>query len=153
MKQNKKIKQYIRLIKKDRDFDYAYLLILERHKLLRMIDSFTNATHPYVGIEHHIREMKLCVELISIILEEDKIANIYMQQFGKHKYTVTEDNQIILPSFDIKIPIHINKNNAYRFNKFWIDKDMPITILMELRRKKAMFLYNKIRNRMFAWWW
>jgi hypothetical protein len=93
MKQNKKIKQYIRLIKKDRDFDYAYLLILERHKLLRMIDSFTNATHPYVGIEYHIRDMKLCVELINIILEEDKITfkslNLLLQTFLIFKYLLS----------------------------------------------------------------
>lgn len=42
-KKNKKFKQYEKLLRKDGDFDYGYLLVLERFKLKRMIKSFEEA--------------------------------------------------------------------------------------------------------------
>ena len=153
MKHNKKLKKYISLLKKDEDFDYSYLLVLERHKLTRMIDSFTNAKHKHIGIEYNIRDMQICVNLIDIILEEDRMSKIFLQQFGKIQFNVDENHKVHLTKIDVKIPCHINHKNAYRFNKSWFGCDIPKDVYMEIRRLKALYLYNKIRCRMLSWWW
>lgn len=150
-----KVKIYEKLLRKDIDFDYSCLLDLEQFKLKRMIDSFEHASCPYVGIENHIREMKICVSLIDIILERDAYMNTYMEDnYGKNGIVqvYTEGNEIKtrMTQEHYKIPVHVNTKNYARFR---FNKEPDELILMEFRRVKAMYLYNKIRNRMFHWWW
>lgn len=148
-----KVKIYEKMLKQDNDFDYAYLLIIERFKIKRMIKSFVEASCPHEGIEYTIRELKWCVKLIDIVLEEDAITKTYMEQFGQNQLEIYDGIVVLKKDIEYKIPIHINKNNAYRFNKMWNKDSLNNNILMEVRRVKALYLYNKIRNRMLKWWW
>lgn len=148
-----KVKIYEKMLKQDNDFDYAYLLIIERFKIKRMIKSFVEASCPHEGIEYTIRELKWCVKLIDIVLEEDAITKTYMEQFGQNQLEIYDGIVVLKKNIEYKIPIHINKNNAYRFNKIWNKDSLNNNILMEVRRVKALYLYNKIRNRMLKWWW
>lgn len=148
-----KVKIYEKILKQDNDFDYAYLLIIERFKIKRMIKSFIEASCPHEGIEYTIRELKWCVKLIDIVLEEDAITKTYMEQFGQNQLEIYDGIVVLKKDIEYKIPIHINKNNAYRFNKRWNKDSLNNNILMEVRRVKALYLYNKIRNRMLKWWW
>lgn len=148
-----KVKIYEKMLKQDNDFDYAYLLIIERFKIKRMIKSFIEASCPHEGIEYTIRELKWCVKLIDIVLEEDAITKTYMEQFGQNQLEIYDGIVVLKKDIEYKIPIHINKNNAYRFNKMWNKDTLNNNILMEVRRVKALYLYNKIRNRMLKWWW
>ena len=154
-----KIKRYAKLLKQDRDCDFAYLLILERYKLKRMVKSFENANQKHVGIEKHIREMQICIRLIDIVLEEDAPTKTFLDEYLKHEYLIinpagTKGFSTIsfterpLPKF----PVHINTKNANRFCKDW-DANLKLMLQPELRRIKALRLYNKIRNRIFSWWW
>lgn len=83
-----KVKIYEKILKQDNDFDYAYLLIIERFKIKRMIKSFIEASCPHEGIEYTIRELKWCVKLIDIVLEEDAITKTYMEQFGQNQLEI-----------------------------------------------------------------
>lgn len=148
-----KVKIYEKMLKQDNDFDYAYLLIIERFKIKRMIKSFIEASCPHEGIEYTIRELKWCVKLIDIVLEEDAITKTYMEQFGQNQLEIYDGIVVLKKDIEYKIPIYINKNNAYRFNKIWNKDSLNNNILMEVRRVKALYLYNKIRNRMLKWWW
>ena len=76
-KKNKKFKQYEKLLRKDEDFDFGFLLELERFKLKRMVKSFEEASHPHVGIEYTIRDLKMCVKLLDIIMEDDAVSKMY----------------------------------------------------------------------------
>ena len=153
---NKKFKQYEKILRKDGDYDYGYLLVLERFKLKRMIKSFEEASHPHVSIEFTIRDMKMCVKLIDIILEEDACMNTYLDNNygpnGKIKMSIGEDNTLKVDRKDgwEKTPTHVNIKNYKRFG--WKEKPRDI-IWMDYRRVKALHLYNKIRNRIFGWWW
>jgi hypothetical protein len=155
-KKNKKFKQYEKLLRKDGDYDFGYLLVLERFKLKRMVKSFEEASHPHVGIEFTIRDMKMCVKLIDIVLEEDAYMETYMEDNygpnGKIKISVGEDNILQVNRADgwEKIPTHVNVRNHRRFG--WVNEP-EVFVLMEYRRVKALRLYNKIRNRIFSWWW
>lgn len=150
------VKIYEKLLKKDKDYDYAFLLELEQFKLKRMVKNFENASCPHVGIEYNIRDMKNCIALIDIILEKDAPYNTYLDTYyganGKIKMSVCEDHTLKIDREPdcYKTPVHVNTTNYKRF-KF---KTEPDDILkMDYRRVKAMYLYNRIRTRMFDWWW
>ena len=153
-----KVKQYERILKEDRDWDAAYLLKLERFKLKKMIEDFEAANVPWVGIEYPIRDMKICTNLLDIILEEDAKYRTYLDQFGDENYisvipagehlSKVEFNKELEPKF----PGYINVRNAKRFVRFTdgLDKDI---YKVEVRKVKALHLYNRIRNNMFSWGW
>lgn len=163
-KKRSKFKCYEKLLKEDKDFDFGYLLVMERFKLKRMIDSFTNATHPYVSIERDIRDMKLCISLIDIALEEDAKYMTWLDSVSENTVLSTKPTDkegiselVVDHKKYVDFPGHINYRNIGRFMKdVVIDESNHVLkthTLVELRRLKALFLYNKIRNRMFCWWW
>jgi hypothetical protein len=163
MKKRSTVKIYEKILKKDKDFDFAYLLILERFKLKRMIDSFSKATMPHEHISFNVRDMKICVNCIDIILEEDIHSVNHFKKYEdfdiKLHTTENEDGTYTLdtsnwisPTFDH----YVNINNAKRFN-FEIIKDVNQNLFehmkMDLRQIKALHLYNLIRNKLMSWWW
>ena len=109
-------------------WDWYFLLNLEQYKIKQMIKSFSKAKH-YVGWERDVRDMKLCVTLIDIICENDSISKNWRKEI-----------------------CNINIRNAKRFHMNSSNNDHYL-FLLELRRIKALHLYNKIRNRMLRWWW
>lgn len=156
-KKRSTIKCYEKLLREDRDFDFSYLFILEQFKIKRMVKSFSEASVPHVGIEHTIRDLKICVSLLDIILERDAPYETYMEENygpnGKVKMSVGEDNILKVEERGpdcYKTPVHVNTRNYKRFGfKFEPEK----IVLMDYRRVKALRLYNKLRNRSFHWWW
>lgn len=126
------------------NWDFAYLLKLERRKIRDMARDFTKWRH-HVGWEKTVREMNLCVQLIDIILEDDKYYKSWLEaNYGiKGKFT--------------KFPIYVNVKNYKRFFK-QVDTLPDNDVLyehfkIELRKVKALHLYNKIRSyKMLSWW-
>ena len=156
-----KIKQYEKILRKDNDFDFGYLLELERFKIKRMVKNFENASVKHEGIEHTISEMKMCVKLLDIIMEDDAVSKMYNKEYmkvqlfksiplGEGRYELVKTDEK-LPKF----PVHININNAIRFDRYWNthNDELKETLMPEIRRIKALYLYNKLRNRCFKWWW
>lgn len=163
-KKRSKFKCYEKLLKKDGDYDFGYLLVMERLKLKRMVDSFTNASAPYVGIERDIRDMKLCISLIDIALEEDAKYMTWLDELSENTIISSKPTDkegvselVVEHKKDVYFPGYINYKNITRFMKGTVIDEKNHVIkshtLVELRRLKALFLYNKIRNRMFHWWW
>lgn len=156
-----KIKQYEKILRKDKDFDFEYLLVLERFKLKRMVKSFEEASVPHKGIEHTISELNMCVKLIDIILEEDPVSKMYDEAYmkvqlfeskplGEGRYELIKTDE--KPP---KFPVHVNTNNAARFDRYWNthNDELKEVLKIEIRKIKALYLYNKLRNRCFNWWW
>ena len=110
--------------KKDYDFDYYYLLKLEKDKLEKMVISWNNAN--YIGCEKHQRQMKLCINLIDIVLDD------IFEYDG-----------------------YINTKNSKRFWRYSCDNEkLQRSFELKIRELKALSLYNKIRNdNMLQWWW
>ena len=160
-KKNKKFKQYEKLLRNDEDFDFGYLLELERFKLKRMVHSFETASVPHVGIEHTIRDLKMCVKLLDIVMEDDAVSKMYSEVYLKTQLFVIGEidesgrTPLVRTDQDIpKFPVHVNTKNANRFWKNWgKNEKLDKLLLQDLRRTKALYLYNKIRNRCFKWWW
>lgn len=156
VKKKSTIKCYEKLLRKDEDFDFGYLFELERFKIRRMVKSFSEASVPHVGIEFTIRDLKLCVSLLDIILEQDAPMKTYMEDNyglnGKVKMSFGEDNVLKVEERDsaYKTPVHVNTRN---YKRFGFKEEPEKIVLMDYRRVKALRLYNKLRNRSFSWWW
>ena len=119
------------------DWDYSYLLELEKFKLQLMIDNFTN--YPHVEHKNHIKWMSISIKLIDIILEKDMCIN----------YDFNNEN--------ITINKYINIRNAERFNCYSqthnVNEQLTLFGKEMLRERKALYLYNAIRyNYLYEWW-
>lgn len=146
-KKNKTFKAYEKILRNDHDWDYMYLLRLEKKKLTRMFNCFSNSSQD----TKESRDISLCLRLIDIILEEDPVSRKFYQSVVQSDENTT-----------LHFPAYVNYQNENRFFnggtrpiKEYIERNSrkPVFQLDELRKTKAMFLYNKIRAyKMFSWW-
>jgi hypothetical protein len=126
------------------NWDYYYLLRLEQRKISEMARDFTKWRH-HVGWERTVWEMNLCVQLIDIILENDKYYNSWLNaNYGVNgKFT--------------EFPLYVNLKNYKRFFK-QVDTLPDNNVLyehfkIEVRKVKALHLYNRIRALKLMTWW
>ncbi len=137
-------------------WDYGYLLKLEQYKI-REMSKFISKYKDYIGWEICVRDLNLCDNLISIILEEDDVNKGFLHKYtgfeiktiknDKGTYTLDTSNWIT-PTFDH----YVNIKNAKRFNVDIIPNLIEHQ-KVDLRITKALYLYNKIRSyKMFNWW-
>ena len=118
------VKKYSKLLEKDEDYDWMFLLKLEQFKLKRMKDYFIKSDL-VTDNDIIIRDISLCIKLISIILEED------------NKNFIS----------------YINFKNISRFTSKNLHKEWFIQFPEELRIRKALYLYNLIRYYKIMSWW
>lgn len=144
-RKNKTIKAYEKVLRKDEDWDFSYLYQLERLKLKRMFNYFSEKgkyCNPEIS-----GQISTCIKLLDIILEEDPITLKYLNECNYRPY-----------------PKYVNWKNEERFNlgrktpikeEFLKSKEnIRIQFLLEsLRRKKAISLYHKLRIRFTDSWW
>ena len=128
-------------------WDFGYLLNLEKAKIKEMCEYITKHHH-LSNWEYVVREMKICIKLIDIIQENDKYHQSWLHEcYGSR------------PFKDLPFPVYVNMKNCTRFiptlNKVDIKKSDRLYshYCQEIRRVKAMHLYNKIRAyKMWGWW-
>lgn len=122
------IKKYSKILKEDRDYDFEYMLNLEKFKLKRMSEYFSKS-QIISDWERVVKEINLCIKLIDIITEKDPPGYLY--------------------NGTKKLP-YVNTRNYKRFLKYIYDNDFYRD---DLRQTKALYLYNLIRAyRMMSWW-
>lgn len=122
------IKKYSKILKEDRDYDFEYMLDLEKFKLKRMSEYFSKS-QIISDWERVVKEINLCIKLIDIITEKDPPGYLY--------------------NGTKKLP-YVNTRNYKRFLKYIYDNDFYRD---DLRQTKALYLYNLIRAyRMMSWW-
>ena len=124
---------YRKILWNDKQFDFGYLLELEKLKLQLMIKEFK--THPHTDHTSNIRWMQICIKLIDIIQEDDSALE-YSDAPNTEKF---------------KLVKYINIRNASRFR--FDEAAFGIFIKKCLRQRKALYLYSTIRyNYIFEWW-
>ena len=148
-RKNKTIKAYEKVLKRDKDWDFSYLYELERLKLKRMFNYFSESGGIYCNPEIS-NQISICIRLLDIILEKDPITSKYLDEYNYRPY-----------------PKYVNWKNEERFN---LGRKTPIKeklleseknlksinvqfLLEDLRKKKAISLYHKIRIRFTDSWW
>ena len=128
---------YRKILWNDKQFDFGYLLELEKLKLQLMIKEFK--THPHTDHTSNIRWMQICIKLIDIIQEDDSALE-YSDVPNTEKF---------------KLVKYINIRNAsrFRFDEAAFEGKGQIFIKECLRQRKALYLYSIIRyNYIFEWW-
>lgn len=127
----KSLWKWFRVIYNDRDSDWVYILYIEREKLCNMYKITQEHGDIYgVGCSKYI---KLCVELIDVIIETDG-ANIYEIQ-----------------------ETYVNVSNSPLYKQMVKDGMSELSIGYNkdsIRMEKALRLYNRIRTeKLFGWWY
>ena len=166
MKRRNPIHAYKRLLTNDKDWDYAYLIALEKKKLQRMHDCIKRENH-LANNEFVVRDIAICIRLIDIFMEDDAVYNTWLHKSysGKMKfikradglYELDESNERPIAEF----PVYVNIRNERRFFRYTPIKDalaednrfFVIHYTISLRQQKALHLYHLIREyKLFSWW-
>lgn len=141
-----KVFKYAKLAYNDWDWDYYYMLSLERAKLEDIANYFSKSNIAE-GDWAVARDAKICIKLIDIINGKDSSYDIKY----KEKYN--------LEKFDIIRLKRVNIKNIKRFmnisccNRYNIYLDSRHIIEDDLRERKAWNLYCKIREYNMKSWW
>ena len=166
MKRRSPIHAYKRLLADDHDWDYAYLIALEKKKLQRMHDYIEQEGH-FEGKELVVRDIAICIRLIDIFMEDDAAHNTWLHQSfsGDMKFRKLEDGLYQLDDADRKTiadyPVYVNVRNERRFFRATPirdaqaegDRDRAIRSIVSLRQQKALHLYHLIREYKLLTWW
>lgn len=141
MRKNKNRRGWTRLLRKDFDWDYGFLLQIEHYKLKRMLRYFqeSNITSDRESI---VRDLKLCVSLLEKIMNSDfnyKTVNIKNIDRFINKELYEGRLEDWNPSFFSELNVKLS----------------PIAkILREhLAEEKAWHLYHLIREYRMRYWW
>lgn len=169
-KTNNRVRAYKSLLEADRDWDYSFLLELERKKLKRMAKYFSHHGKAENN-DRTIAEISLCVHLLDIVLDKESFRDKWSSAVGKCSKMSTEkiansklysmkiEYTAMIPDFPL-----VNTRNAIRFlphekiyhppydskeeDKYWKEH-----LKEEIRTAKAWHLYNIVREyKMFTWW-
>jgi hypothetical protein len=166
MKRRSPIHAYKRLLADDQDWDYAYLIALEKKKLQRMHDCIKREGH----LENNAivtRDIAICIRLIDIFMEDDAVYNTWLHQSysGEMKFRKLADGNYQLDDTDRKpladLPVYVNVRNERRFFRATPirdaqaegDRDKAILSTVSLRQQKALHLYHLIREYNLLTWW
>ena len=160
MKKKNPIHAYKRLLAEDVDWDYRYLIALEKKKLQRMHDCLKNGGW-FDHQEFVVRDIAICIRLIDIFLEEDAIFKNWLHQSFSGKFEPSNVGELLRGLSPVDFPTYVNVRNERRFFRRTPIKDAQdkgnrtsaILSITELRKQKALHLYHLIREyKMFEWW-
>lgn len=130
---NKKYRNVIKTAIYGWPWDYAFLLKLEKAKLEEMV-AYHEKEKRFVGVEKCIKDMKICINLLDIIITEG--INLY--------------------DFDLNIhtpKIYVNLKNINRFTNDENEKKYFLYNPIQLYVRKATHLYYMIRENKTENWW
>lgn len=180
-KKNKTFKAYEKILRNDQDWEYNYLLSLEKKKLERMYDYFSNSNISEDDAKS-AKEIALCLRLLDILQENDPISKEFLrrtvEELPRSLNDLWEDagnglKKLVHKDTDkvAMFPVYVNYRNESRFHDGRIEpihKTLEDTSylnienrrtqviqyhLESLRYLKALHLYNKIRAyKMMNWW-
>ncbi len=151
-KQRSPIHAYKRLLANDHDWDYAYLIALEKKKLQRMRECIKEEHH-LANNEFVVQDIGICIRLIDIFMEN----RLRFRKLEDGNYELVDDDRKPLAD----LPVYVNVRNERRYFRSTPIKDAlsenrrdwPIHLKISLRKQKALHLYHLIREyKLFDWW-
>lgn len=113
----KHILSWISYIIKDKNYDWYYMLSLEKKKLLDMIDFFEH-NESFCSLDRDIERMHTCVNLLNIILGFTDISETYININNSKLLDDYKDAELLnsISLNNIKQEIYINKAKNLYFN-------------------------------------
>lgn len=144
--------RWIPTLYKDREWDYSFMLEIEQKKLKNMIkwyeqNDYGNSTSGLMTV----KQMKLAVSLLDIILEKE---NFWSIDYPEDYEFVVDHTYKPLSQTSFVIDKYINTKNYKRFFSWLNDNAMKSpSWKIDLRIKKAWCLYHKLREQYMMCWW
>ena len=133
-KRRNPIHAYKHLLAKDYDWDYAYLVALEKKKLQRMHDYFKTSDITEDN-KYTTRDLGICLKLIDIFMENDGVYSTWLER----AYSGTR--------------IRFQKLDDGNYEMVEESRELSIHLGISLRQQKALHLYHMIREyKLFGWW-
>lgn len=117
-KKDNVVRAYKHLLQNDRDWDFCYLLFLERKKMKRMVKYFSESNIAYYN-HLVVRDLNICIRLLDITLDYERATNIWSDEVGSlievhfHKipgedcYTMESKFKSMIPDY----PKYVNTHN------------------------------------------
>ena len=144
--------RWIPTLYKDREWDYSFMLEIEQKKLKNMIKWYEQNNY---GISTSgpitVKQMKLAVRLLDIILEKE---NFWSIDYPEDYEFVVDHKYQPLPETSFVIEKYINTKNYKRFFSWLNDSAMKSpSWKIDLRIRKAWYLYHKLREQYMMNWW
>lgn len=140
------------LLWKDREWDYGFMLEMERFKLRRMCKWYLKNNYGHaVNGESTYKQMKFAADLLDIILDNDWyiIKDIDKPIFVDGKFFKHPDSDYVLSTY-------VNLRNYKRFLP-WLKQETvdkaPNFWSTEVRVAKAWSLYHKFSEHYMQGWW
>ena len=144
--------RWIPTLYKDREWDYSFMLEIEQKKLKNMIkwyeqnDYGSSTSGPMT-----VKQMKLAVSLLDIILEKE---NFWSIDYPEGYEFVVDHTYKPLPQTSFVIEKYINTKNYKRFFPLLSNNAINQSVwIIDLRVKKAWYLYHKLREQYMMGWW
>lgn len=140
-----------------RPWDYSYLYQLEYEKIKEMVQ-YHEAHKSFVDVEYVIRDMKICLSLLEIMLERRSLFHFDGMLVPVDTGEKDEDGNPLkelkeTSDFKYHCDVNVNLRNMKRFvsdeNAYKFYTNMP----HELYELKAKRLYHKIRYERDGGWW
>lgn len=156
---NKDHRRLVREAFNSRPWDHSFLFSLERAKIEEMANYLEKAGR-FVGVEYVVRDMRICLSLLDIMLGERQLFHYDGQLMFKEVDEAEEKElgekavEIIeSPDFKYNCDVKVNLRNMKRF----VDNEKLFEFYQrlphELYELKAEHLYHKIRaTREMRWW-
>lgn len=129
------------------NWDWSYLLDLEKAKLEMMLRDFQNHSD-LASVDENVRDMKLALNLIKIINGEYETEVVC----GTPKFITDHESggvtfyKLDPDSFKLEDFAIVNDRNASRFSKHELTPT-------DLRTEKAWCLYHKLKSYKMRTWW
>ena len=147
----KNIIRWISTLFKDKEWDYSFMLEIEQKKLKNMIkwyeqNDYGNSTSGPITV----KQMKLAVRLLDIILEKDNWWHIDNASYPEY-YNFVANQPFQQKCFILKK--YVNTKNYKRFFPLLSDSAIKQSVwIIDLRVKKAWYLYHKLREQYMMGW-
>lgn len=148
-KQNKNKRNLLRIVNKDRDWDYSFIYILLRQKLSNIVDYVERGDSVSETKEWRLQWLKRCVSLLDILISERVDNNVYVntknaKRFHEAKFltfdNLTFDNVTVTNETFLDI-IKITSEELKRYNE------------EEFYLIKAKHLLFNIMSNYIQYWW
>lgn len=146
---------------KTRPYDYSFLFRMEYDKIKEMANYLEKADR-FIGAEYVVRDMRICLSLLEIILGERNTFHFTgtlcfkdIPEEERNEGGLGKDEKVIEPTPDFKYhcDVHVNLKNMKRFVLDEKHYDFYTKNPHELYELKAKALYHKIRYEHDMEWW
>jgi len=156
-------KDHLALMKEaytSRPYDHYFLTQLEYQKIKEMVN-YQDRVRRHVDVEYEIRDMRICLSLLEIILEKRELFHytgdlVFVpipEEERKEDYKEGDMKLVPTPDFKYHCDVNVNLKNMKRF----VHKEKLYEFYTshpdEFYRLKAKALYHKIRFEHEEEWW